>query len=245
MKRVSIRKVLRIAWVTFGILFLAWNWAMFQSWNLPEDTFKDDADIYVVEDDYKFSFVPRKPKSLQMIFLQGGMTDPKAYAPLCKTLARRGFTCHLLKMPWRLPRYSYQKIASMFDLSAGNYVIGGHSQGAMAAAQFVYENPVLARALVLIGTSHPKDIDLSSVPIPTLKLYASNDGLAGVDEVMENKDKLPRGAQLVAVDGGNHSQFGYLGKLLLDNEATISREVQQEFTASQIVVFLDRVLSEH
>jgi VIT1/CCC1 family predicted Fe2+/Mn2+ transporter len=75
-----------------------------------------------------------------------------------------------------------------------------------------------------MGTSHPRDIDLSSQEISCIKLYAENDGLASVAEVMENKNKLPINTDLVLITGGNHSQFGYLGQLLMDNTATISLE---------------------
>jgi hypothetical protein len=44
----------------------------------------------------------------EVIFFQGGLTDPKAYAPLCRELAEKGFTTHLIKMKWRLPQRDYQ-----------------------------------------------------------------------------------------------------------------------------------------
>ena len=50
-----------------------------------------------------------------------------------------------------------------------------------------------------MGTSHPRDIDLSLQNIPTIKLYAEHDGLASVEEVMENKNKLPGGAKLTYI----------------------------------------------
>jgi len=49
------------------------------------------------------------------------------------------------------------------------------------AAQFVYENPGLINKLVLIGTTHPRDISLADSKIPVLKIYGSKDGVA--DEV--------------------------------------------------------------
>jgi hypothetical protein len=240
MKRPGIRNILRIIWASAGLLFLVWNWTTFQSWNLPPGTFQNDEAIRVTEDDDKYTFEPvTRTNSLEVIFLQGGMTDPKAYGPLCRKIAGNGFTCHLLKMPWRLPRYGYQEINKIFNLTANLYVIAGHSQGAMAAAQFVFENPGLMKGLIMMGTSHPKDIDLSGSTIPTLKLYAEHDGLASVGEVMENKSKLPRDAQLVLIEGGNHSQFGYLGHLLLDDDAAISLEAQQHITAQHMVAFLN------
>jgi hypothetical protein len=228
-----------------GVIFLIWNWNTFQSWNLPLATFRDSETVKVIDDDNKFSFQPvHKDKSLELIFFQGGMTDPRAYAPLCRRIAENGYTCHLIKMPWRLPKYGYERIKTIFNLSSHMYVIGGHSQGAMAAAQFVYQNPGQLKGLILMGTSHPKDVNLSASLIPTLKLYASNDGLASVGEVMENRHNLPLNTRLVEIPGGNHSQFGYLGHLLLDDKATISLEAQQELIVLHAVHFLDSLESQ-
>lgn len=237
--------MLRITWASAGLLFLIWNWLTFQSWNIPDGTFESDDKVHVINGSDKFTFLPvNQGKSLEVIFLQGGMTDPKAYAPLCRRIAANGFPCHLMKMPWRLPKYGYQDIATAFDLDAKNYVIGGHSQGAMAAAKFVHENPGRMKGLILMGTSHPKDIDLSSSSIPAIKLYASHDGLASVGEVMENKHRLPQNTGLVLIEGGNHSQFGYLGHLLLDDKATISLEAQQDIAVNQTVTFLNGLITQ-
>ena len=108
-------------------------------------------------------------------------------------------------------------------------------------AQFVYENPNLLKGLFLLGTSTPKDIDLSNLEIPTIKLYAEHDGLASVEEVMQFKDKLPMNSKLVLIKGGNHSQFGYLGQLFLDNEPTISLQVQQQQTLEHLVSFFNEI----
>ena len=106
------------------------------------------------------------------------------------------------------------------------------------AAQFVYENPKMLKGLFLMGTSHPRDIDLSSKYIPCIKLYAENDGLASVEEVLENENKLPRKTELVLIKGGNHSQFGYLGQLLMDNSANIPLEEQQSLSFEILLKFI-------
>lgn len=241
-KKWSKRKVFKTIWFSIVLIFFCWNWTTFQSRNLPEDTFRNTGQVTVIpSDDYiTFKSLASK-KGPEIIFLQGGLTDPKAYAPLCRKLAENGFTCHLVKMAWRLPQYDYKKVLTLFDLKNGNYVIGGHSQGGKMSAQLVHENPGLFKGLFLLGTSHPRDIDLSTVAIPALKLYAENDGLASVEEVMENKDKLPQHSELVLIKGGNHSQFGYLGQLLMDNEAGITREKQQEETVKHILLFLNKI----
>lgn len=50
---------------------------------------------------------------------------------------------------------------------------------------------------------------------------------------------LPKDAKLILLKGGNHSQFGYLGKLLMDNSADISLEMQQRQTVQYILQFIN------
>jgi hypothetical protein len=238
----SKRKIFRTTWFSLVFIFFVWNWTTFQAHKVADETFLNSNFVSVLETDDQIIFKSDTAKNnLEIIFFQGGLTDPKAYAPLCRKFAERGFTSHLIKMDWRLPQYDYQKVSELFDLTQGNYVIGGHSQGGKMAAQFVYENPNLLKGLFLMGTSHPRDIDLSAQRIPCVKLYAENDGLASVGEVMENKTKLPEGTTLVLIKGGNHSQFGYLGKLLMDSKAAISLEQQQQLTLDHLMNFINEI----
>lgn len=242
MKRNKWWKIFKIIWFSLVLIFFVWNWTTFQSHNLPKDTFLNSDMVSVIETDDRYTFKPHTSKNkFDVIFFQGGLTDPKVYAPLCRKFAENGFTCHLIKMDWRLPQFSYQKISNLFDLKQGNYIIGGHSQGGKMAAQFVYENPGLMKGLFLMGTSHPRDIDLSNQNIPCVKLYAENDGLASVKEVMTNKNKLPEGTKLVLIKGGNHSQFGYLGKLFMDSSSNISLEEQQQQTLDSLINFMNEI----
>jgi hypothetical protein len=241
----SKRKILKTIWFGAGIIFLIWNWLTFQSRNLPNDTFASNSEITVSQDGDKITFSSVKTdKKIEVIFFQGGMTDPKAYAPLCRKIAENGFTCHLIKMSWRMPQYDYKKVSDLFDVNATQYVIGGHSQGGKMASQFVYENRSSMKGLFLLGTSHPRDIDLSDLTIPTLKLYAEYDGLASIEEVMQNKNKLPEKSKLILIKGGNHSQFGYLGQLLMDDKPHISLEQQQMKILEQLIIFFNGITGE-
>jgi len=241
-KKWNKRNIFRTVWFSLVTMFFIWNWNTFQSHNLPENTFSDSDIVSVNETDDQISFKSQASENeLEVIFFQGGLTDPKAYAPLCRKIAENGFTCHLIKMDWRLPQYDYQKVSKIFNLNEGNFVIGGHSQGGKMAPQFVYENPNVFKGLFLMGTSHPRDINLSIQNIPCIKLYADNDGLASVEEVMKNKSKLPNHSKLILINGGNHSQFGYLGKLLMDSSPDISLEEQQKQTYNNLIEFIDRI----
>lgn len=221
---------------------MIWNWSTFQSRDLPKSTFLSSEKVSVAENDDEITFNSTTEDSgIEVIFFPEGLADPKAHAPLCRKIAENGFTCHLIKMAWRLPQNDYQKITKLFDLKSKYYVIGGHSQGGKMAAQFVYEHPNLMKGLFLMGTSHPRDVDLSNRSIPTLKIYAENDGLASVKEVMDNKDKLPKNGKMVLIKGGNHSQFGYLGKLFTDNSAQITVDAQQQLTFENLIAFLNEI----
>jgi len=239
--RYSKRKFFKIIWFSLAALFLAWNWTNFESRNLPERTFLSDDTVSVTETSDEIIFKSlHSARNLEVIFFQGGLADPKAYAPLCRTLAENHFTCHLIKMAWRFPQHDYKKIIGMFDLAQHAYALGGHSQGGKMASQFVYENPGQMKALFLMGTSHPRDIDLSNASIPVIKFYAEQDGLASMEEVMSNKNKLPGDTEWVFIKGGNHSQFGYLGKLLGDDNPFITREEQQKIVSDSLVSFLEK-----
>lgn len=143
-------------------------------------------------------------------------------------------------MPWRLPSYGYTKPKELdfFKDSTKQYVLAGHSKGGMMATQFVYENPTLIDKLILLGTTHPRDFDLSKSSIPIMKIYGSDDGVAKAKSIESNKPKLPTTTKYVLIKGGNHSQFGYYGSQLGDNEASISREEQQKIILDSILSFI-------
>ena len=143
-------------------------------------------------------------------------------------------------MPWRQATMGYQKPIELNILNdpSKTYILSGHSQGAKMAAQFVYENPDLINKLILIGTTHPRDISLSNSKISVLKIYGSNDGIAAEKSILKNRSKLPDNTLLKRIQGANHSQFGYYGYQLGDHAADISREKQQEATLNHIINFI-------
>jgi len=236
----SKHNIFRVIWFSLVVVFMLWMWSGFQAHNLPDDTFISTESISVHENTEMISFQTMEQDSTQIIFFQGGLVEPEAYAPLARSLAENGYSVHIIKMPFRLAILGYDELSSLFNLSDSNtdYILMGHSQGAKMAAKFVHENPDLIDGLVLMGTSHPRDFSLSYSTIPILKLYASNDGLASVVEVMENRNMLPIDAKFIEIKGGNHAQFGYMGSLLMDDVASISKEEQLVQVNAEIVRFL-------
>lgn len=248
----GIRRVIRIIWVIAGLSFLTWLVYSYQSRGFPASVLQSDERITVIQDSKTISFIPRENQHITgLFFYPGGMVDPKAYAPMARRIAENGFAVYIVKLPLgSLPLPGQE--ASVIDYtrhlmesnpSVQQWVLGGHSRGAAIASRFAFHNQDLFVSLILIGTSHPKDseFDLSNSGLPVMKIYATRDDLASPAEVEETSKFLPDNTVWVKIDGGNHSQFGYFGTLLGDNQAEISREEQQEITVSAILSVLNDV----
>lgn len=239
--RLSVRNWVRIIWLGAVALFITWNIIELQAWNVDSSILESDAVITASENGDMIRFSPQKDTALtEVIFYPGALVDPEAYAPLARTIASHGYSVTIIKMPFRMARWGHDKIKELMNLNdtSRTWVLAGHSLGGVMAGQFIYENPGVIDGLILIGTSHPRDIDLSYLSIPVMKIYGTEDGLASVKEVESNKGKLPVLTKYVLVEGANHAQFGCYGSQLGDHQATITRAEQQERTVRSILSFL-------
>jgi pimeloyl-ACP methyl ester carboxylesterase len=123
---------------------------------------------------------------------------------------------------------------------ARRWILAGHSRGAALSARFAGEHPDALAGLVLIATTHPKQVSLAALPIPVTKIYATQDCVADSAAVFANAHLLPASTRWVRLEGGNHRQFGWYGAQLGDCSATISREAQQAATLEALLESLQR-----
>lgn len=241
-----IRKIIRTIWIAFGLLFLLWMANSFRARGFDKAVLESDAKITTEETNRFLSFRPNAPLGpTGLIFFPGGMVQPEAYAPMARRIAEQGYPVFLVKLPFGSAPLESQQTSVMEgaleimqkDDSIRYWLVGGHSRGAAIASRFALLHGEAFAGLILIGTSHPKEqaFDLSSSTLAVTKIYATNDGLASQAEVEANRVYLPDSTTWVLIQGGNHSQFGYMGTLLGDNAATISREQQQELTVKAIL----------
>jgi len=151
-----------------------------------------------------------------------------AYAPLLSSLARRGITCILMKMPMNLAVFNINAADGVYDRfpDIGTWYIGGHSLGGAMASSYVDKNSTRLEGLILLG-AYPID----SAGLPTLAIYGSEDlgldtdKLAGVDTVLE-------------IPGGNHAYFGNYGEQKGDGTASITPLEQQQIAVDAIMDFI-------
>jgi hypothetical protein len=233
-------KIFGAVWITLGVCFFIWMFVSMSAQGVDEQVFVDSSTVHVKKNDDYISFTPTEPYQKVVFFYPGALVDPDAYAPLCRKISESGYQVLLIHMPWRMATKGYTKIKeiNLIADTAKQYILAGHSQGGKMAAQFVYENPNLIDKLILLGTTHPRDINLSTLQIPVVKIYGSNDGVAEPDKVTANKSKLPFTTKYVRIGGANHSQFGYYGFQLGDNEAEITRQEQQQQVLVHILFFI-------
>ena len=242
-------KIVRTLWITFGILFLLWVANSLRAQGFDKSILESDLEITIEETSRFIAFRPKlNPQSTGLIFFPGGLVQPEAYAPMSRTIAEQGYNVFIVKLPFGSAPFKSEEADVMdqalslinTETSIQYWVVGGHSRGAAIASRFAYSYGNQFDGLVLIGTSHPKEeaFDLSNTTLSVTKIYASNDGLASVEEVKANAIYLPDDTNWVLIDGGNHGQFGYYGAQLGDNAASISREEQQKLTVDAILAVL-------
>jgi hypothetical protein len=242
----AIQKI-RYVWARAGLTLLVAMpvamYVMFRPWGVDVALSSSSRAVAVRDDDAAIAFVPAAPRPRGVMLLPGCPVDPRAYVPLARTIADAGFIAAIVKVPYRCGSFPGGEVelrrrieslrARWLDTS---FVLAGHSRGAAHTARIAYETPAAFAAYVLMGTSHPRDHDLSSHAIDVTKIAATHDGVAG--EAQFDRRRLPSTTRWVRIEGGNHSQFGYYGYQLFDGRASISREEQQ----AQVIAALLEVL---
>jgi hypothetical protein len=236
----SIRRWVRRGFLLWTVVSLAWLANSVRTQGVADRLVRSTQDVSVVDGPTALEFLPTKPKGkAALIFICGSGIHPHAYAPLLRPIAESGYPVFIIKLPYRFAPLTSHKdevvdrarklMAAHPDVSY--WVVAGHSLGGALAARLAQsDNNRASSAFVLIGTTHPKDNDLSRLNAPFTKIYATHDGIAPIDRVMANKKLLPEHTRWVEIEGGNHSQFGNYGHQLFDGTATIPREAQQAIT---------------
>ena len=188
-------------------------------------------------------FTPRGAEPfVGFIFYPGGNVDPRAYAPLARKIAAEGYLVIIPQMPFDLAVFAPNKAAQVISSypEIETWAIGGHSLGGVMAAAYAADHPDQITGLVL-WASYPADSnDLSTFGLSVLSVYATLDGVASLEEVESSRTRLPADTRWVAIDGGNHAQFGDYGDQTGDNPAEISTAEQHAIIVRETVEFLQQ-----
>ena len=250
MNRKHLWRRIRRVWITLGlgasVIFVGWSLIAYRAAAAARVAIQPDTVVAVEYDDGIWSFASRTPPSANvpaLVFFPGALVDPIAYAPLVRAAAIAGFPAYIVELPRRGafggaddPALE-QRLDRLLTASGTprQWIIAGHSRGAVVASRIAAERRNGFVGLVLIGTSHPRDVDLSALPVAVTKIVGTRDGLASRDAVEANRAKLPAATRWVWIEGGNHSQFGWYGFQPGDRRATVDAATQRATMISAVI----------
>lgn len=165
-----------------------------------------------------------------LIFYPGGRVDPRAYAPAARAIASHGYLAVIVPVPLNLAFFAPDRAAEVIAAfpEVEHWAVGGHSLGGAMAARFAHRHPSSVHGLVLWAAYPAAADDLSARKLAAVSIYGTRDGLATGEEIATSRSLLPAETRWIAIEGGNHAQFGWYGSQSGDNSATISREAQQQ-----------------
>ena len=242
----TVRKVWAVTGTTVFVLFTLWGVIAYQSWGVGPELLASDARLRVAETETAIQFIPKRGAATGLVFFSGALVDPEAYVPLARRIAERGYLVAIVKIPYRggfnladLGEVMGRGQAVMAEHpEVARWAAGGHSKGGFFAAHFAHRLPESIKTLILLGTAHPRDLDLSKSGLAVTKIVASRDGLATPARVQGSAANLPPDTTWVRIEGGNHSQFGYYGFQPGDRPAKIGREEQQRRVLDAVLAAL-------
>jgi pimeloyl-ACP methyl ester carboxylesterase len=239
MDTVRLLKRIKRIWVTVGlaafVVFTGWSVIAYRATSEAHEATRSDSRVAVTYEKGVWTFTPTASRvaAAGLLFFPGALVDPVAYAPLARAVAEAGYPVRLVELPRRGafggaddPEL-FSNVNGLIDRSEALSVLAGHSRGAVVATQLAGRHIRKVAGLILIGTSHPRDVDLSALTIPVTKIIGTRDGLASIEEVEENKNKLPLTTRWVRIEGGNHSQFGWYGFQPGDSWPGVSAQIQR------------------
>lgn len=213
-----------------------------KSWDNTTRAPSDD-NIY-----YVFKPKGRTPRT-GFILLPGGNCDPRSYAPAAYDIAAQGFLTCIIPMPSCIAIFGYSRAGKVMQdyEQIKQWVIGGHSVGGTAASMYAVEVDTISGVVIwasLANTDPAKLLATSTIKV--LSVYGSEDGRATPEAVLENAEYVPEKTVFVEIQGGNHTQFGWIDTspdayVEGDNPATISLQEQQEKIVAATVDFLKQL----
>lgn len=218
-------------------MFVTWSLIAYRASSTARQATHTDSSVDVKHADGIWRFEPRGDVSERtLVFFPGALVDPRAYAPLAHAVAKEGFRVILIDLPRRgafggadSPELRMRVDRALASVAgSGSVVLGGHSRGAVVASSTAARGLPNLGGVVLIGTSHPRDVDLSGLSVPVTKIVGTRDGLASPGEVRQNESLLPEHTRWIWVEGGNHSQFGWYGFQPMDRRATVPAAEQRD-----------------
>lgn len=221
------------------------GWALLGPQPMPEalTALQSDPQVTVQQGDWIVFTPATATPTTGLILYPGGRVDERAYAPAAHALAAQGYLVVLVPMPLNFAVFAPDRAAEVVAAfpAIQQWAIGGHSLGGAMAAQFAHDHPDLIDGLALWASYPPGGASLAEQPLAVVSIFGMRDGVAQPEDIDASRGLLPPATAWVAIEGGNHAQFGWYGSQGGDLEATISREEQQAQVVMATLTLLQQV----
>lgn len=232
MKKSKRRRWLIVLFVVPVVLVMAFViWARFVPEPMPEALRALQSDDKVTVDTASWiTFRPAgQTPAVGFIFYPGGRVDFRSYAPAARAIASAGYLVVMVPMPLNLAVLAPDRALEVQKAfpNVRQWVIGGHSLGGAMAARFAFKHPETVQGLVMWAAYPPSSANLSNRTIEAVSISGTLDGLATPEKIQSSHSLLPSTTRWVALEGGNHAQFGWYGPQSGDRPATLIRAEQQ------------------
>lgn len=190
----------------------------------------DEEEVHLLSDEL-ILIEQDEASSTALIFYPGAKVEYLAYLPILNQLSKdAGISIFITRMPFNMAIFDANRANSIIESypDIEQWYIGGHSMGGAMASQYASKNQEKIEGLILLGAYLYGDYLASN----SLTIYGTlNTSVA---------DKIDYTENIVAIEGGNHAQFGNYGQQKGDAVATISQSEQQELAIDAIVDFIDK-----
>jgi len=229
-KRSKIILLLLSVIIITGAGFVIWAETPLGPMSEALDALKTDSQVTVTTGDWLIFKPNNSTPHSGFIVYPGGRVDYRSYAPEAHEIASRGFLVIIVKAPLNLAVLDANAAQRVIDTypTVTSWAVGGHSLGGTMAAQYAVIAPQTLRGLVLWAAYPASGNDLSKTNLDVVTIHGTRDGLVSSTQIDDSLKQLPIGTRRVEIQGGNHAQFGWYGPQPGDNDADISRLVQQE-----------------
>lgn len=229
--------ILAIATSTFGYLSDA-----YEPQRPAIEALQSTNDVTVIQGESYISFEPKEHNfDSGLIFYQGGKVEEEAYAPLMKSLAEKGISVYLVRMPFNLAVFNSDAAEEVIKdhEEISNWYLSGHSLGGVMAASFAEKQAEEFEGIIFLASYPAGEFSASSLDI--LSIYGSNDEVLNGGAYTESFNQVLNEQEKI-IEGGNHAQFGNYGPQKGDGSATITTGEQQQITVDAIIYFIEETV---
>jgi predicted esterase len=228
-----------------AIIFVAWASSAQEPGTAAQNALHSSPEVKVEISSQWITFYPTaKEPQTGFIFYPGGRVDYRSYAPALRLIAEQGYLVVLPSMTLNLAIFNSDKAAAVLAAypNINHWAIGGHSLGGSMASYFLFGHPEQPiRGLVLWASYPASNNNLASFNIKVLSMFGTEDGVLNKDNLDKSHNLLPASTIWLAIEGGNHGQFGDYGNQSGDNPAKISPESQWKQAAQATINLLKKI----